>query len=33
MASHHEVLVREYVEYQCEDAGVGFKFVIDREKL
>ena len=31
MANHHEVSVREYLEYLCDDAGVGLESVTDRD--
>jgi len=31
MANHHEVSVREYLEYLCDDAGVGLETVTDRD--
>ena len=31
MANHHEVSVQEYLEYQCDYAGVGLEAVTDRD--
>lgn len=31
MANHHEVSIREYLEYKCDYAGVGFEAVTDRD--